>query len=434
MTAESSGPERWAPGVPGEVAGAEGAFADLAGQEAVVTQLRRAAQAAARVLAGEAVTAGGMTHAWLFTGPPGSGRSVAARSFAAALLCPRGGCGYCAACRQVRAGTHADLMVVRPDGLSYGVKQTRDLVLRAAGAPSGGRWRVVLFEDADRCTEQAANALLKAIEEPAPRTVWLLCAPSAEDLVTTIRSRCRVVTLRVPSSEAVAGVLMSRDGIDPERALAAARAAQGHIGRARRLATDAEARSRREQVLAVPAHATSLGPALAAAAALVKTAEEEAKSVTGELDEPEREALRQAFGEGSTGKGVAKAIRGAAGALRDLEDRQKSRATRLKRDSLDRALLDLAAFYRDVLMIQARAEVELANADHEAELREMASASSPEATLHRIEAIMRCRERLAASVAPLLAVEEMTISLLAGLPRFPRPPRSAVGPASGSPD
>jgi DNA polymerase-3 subunit delta' len=408
--------------------GGEGVFADLAGQDTVVAQLQKAARAAARVQAGEPVTAGGMTHAWLFTGPPGSGRSVAARSFAAALLCPDGGCGsppggtgggvppgqYCAACRQVRAGTHADLMVVRPDGLSYGVKQTRGLVLRAAGAPSGGRWRVVLFEDADRCTEQAANALLKAIEEPAPRTVWLLCAPSAEDLVTTIRSRCRVVTLRVPSSEAVAAVLTSRDGIDPQRALEAARAAQGHIGRARRLATDADARSHREQVLAVPSRATSLGSALSAAAALVKAAEDEAKSVTGELDEPEREALRQAFGEGSTGKGVAKAVRGAAGALRDLEDRQKSRATRLKRDSLDRALLDLASFYRDVLMIQANAGVELANSDHEAELRELASASSPEATLHRIEAIMRCRERLAASVAPLLAVEEMTISLLAG--------------------
>jgi DNA polymerase-3 subunit delta' len=406
-----------------------GVFADLAGQDIVVAQLRQAAGAAARLLAGEPRAAGGMTHAWLFTGPPGSGRSVAARAFASALLCANGGCGpgrdqpgrdqpgsyqHCAACRQVRAGTHADLMVVRPDGLSYGVKQTRDLVLRAAGAPSGGRWRVVLFEDADRCTEQAANALLKAIEEPAPRTVWLLCAPSAEDLVTTIRSRCRVVTLRVPSSEAVAGVLTARDGIDPGPALAAARAAQGHIGRARRLATDPEARSRREQVLAVPLRATSLGPALAAAAALVKTAEDEAKAVTGELDEPERDALRQAFGEGSTGKGVAKAMRGAAGALRDLDDRQKSRATRLKRDSLDRALLDLAGFYRDVLMIQARAGVELANSDHEADLHQLASASSPEATLHRIEAIMRCRERLAASVAPLLAVEEMTISLLAG--------------------
>jgi DNA polymerase-3 subunit delta' len=373
----------------------------LAGQEAVVGQL-------------QAAVAGGMTHAWLFTGPPGSGRSVAARAFAAALLCENGGCGVCPSCRQVRAGTHADLLLVRPEGLSYGVKQTRDLVLRAAGAPAGGRWLVVLFEDADRCTEQAANALLKAIEEPAPRTVWLLCAPSAEDLVTTIRSRCRVVTLRVPPSEAVARVLVERDGIDHDRALAAARAAQGHVGRARRLVTDPSAAARRAAVLQVPVQATSLGPALAVAAALVKSAEDEAKSVTEQLDEPEREALRQAFGEGSTGKGVAKAMRGVAGAMKDLEDRQKSRATRVKRDTLDGALLDLAAFYRDVLMVQYGADVELANADRLEDVRRLAAAGPPEATLRRIEAIMRCRERLTLNVAPLLAVEEMTISLFQG--------------------
>ena len=373
----------------------------LAGQEAVVGQL-------------QAAVSGGMTHAWLFTGPPGSGRSVAARAFAAALLCENGGCGVCPSCRQVRAGTHADLLLVRPEGLSYGVKQTRDLVLRAAGAPAGGRWLVVLFEDADRCTEQAANALLKAIEEPAPRTVWLLCAPSAEDLVTTIRSRCRVVTLRVPPSEAVARVLTERDGIDHDRALAAARAAQGHVGRARRLVTDPSAAARRAAVLQVPVQATSLGPALAVAAALVKSAEDEAKSVTEQLDEPEREALRQAFGEGSTGKGVAKAMRGVAGAMKDLEDRQKSRATRVKRDTLDGALLDLAAFYRDVLMVQYGADVELANADRIEDVRRLAAAAPPEATLRRIEAIMRCRERLTLNVAPLLAVEEMTISLFQG--------------------
>jgi len=373
----------------------------LAGQEAVVEQL-------------QAAVAGGMTHAWLFTGPPGSGRSVAARAFAAALLCQNGGCGVCPSCRQVRAGTHADLLLVRPEGLSYGVRQTRDLVLRAAGAPAGGRWLVVLFEDADRCTEQAANALLKAIEEPAPRTVWLLCAPSAEDLVTTIRSRCRVVTLRVPPSEAVARVLVERDGIDHDRALAAARAAQGHVGRARRLVTDPSAAARRSAVLQVPVQATSLGPALAVAASLVKSAEDEAKSVTEQLDEPEREALRQAFGEGSTGKGVAKAMRGVAGAMKDLEDRQKSRATRVKRDTLDGALLDLAAFYRDVLMMQYGADVELANADRLEDIRRLAAAASPEATLRRIEAIMRCRERLTLNVAPLLAVEEMTISLFQG--------------------
>jgi DNA polymerase-3 subunit delta' len=389
-----------------------GVFSDLVGQDSVAGQLRQAASAAARVLRGETVL--GMTHAWLFTGPPGSGRSVAARAFAAALLCPDQGCGHCASCRQVRAGSHADLMLVRPDGLSYGVKQTRNLVLRAAAAPSGGRWQVVLFEDADRATEQAANALLKAIEEPAPRTVWLLCAPSAEELVTTIRSRCRLVVLRTPPSAAVAEVLVRRDGVDPASALAAARAAQGHIGRARRLATDPDAARRRQDVLTVPSRVTSLGPALAAAAALVKAAEQEAAAATEELDMPEREALRQAFGEGSTGKGVAKAVRGAAGALKDLEDRQKSRATRLKRDALDRALLDLAAFYRDMLTVQLGADVELASAGYEAELRRMAAASAPESTVRRIRAIMACRERLAVSVAPLLAVEEMTLSLLAG--------------------
>jgi DNA polymerase III subunit delta' len=395
-------------------------FDELAGQEAVVAQLRDALASRMAPLALGGTTplqppaarqVSRMSHAWLFTGPPGSGRSVAARAFAAALLCPYGGCGECPSCRQVRAGTHADLLLVRPEGLSYGVKQTRELVLRAAGAPAGGRWLVVLFEDADRCTEQAANALLKAIEEPAPRTVWLLCAPSAEDLVTTIRSRCRVMTLRVPPSSAVARVLVERDGVSPDRALAAARAAQGHIGRARRLATDSGAAARRAAVLKLPVQATSLGPALAAAASLVKTAEDEAKSVTEQLDEPERDALRKAYGEGSTGKGVAKAMRGMAGAMKDLEDRQKSRATRVKRDTLDGALLDLAAFYRDVLMLQAGADVELANTDRGDDLRQIAAGSSPEATLRRIEAIMRCRERLTLNVAPLLAVEEMAISL-----------------------
>jgi DNA polymerase-3 subunit delta' len=395
-------------------------FGELTGQELVVEELRRAAEVASTVLAGRTgapgASGGGprMAHAWLLTGPPGSGRSVAARAFAAALLCPQQGCGQCPSCRQVRAGSHADLMLVRPEGLSYGVKQTRELVLRAATSPTGGRWHVVLFEDADRATEAAANALLKAIEEPAPRTVWLLCAPSAEDLLPTIRSRCRLITLRTPSSAAVADVLTRRDGVPADRALAAAQAAQGHIGRARRLATDAEAAKRREEVLRIPTAVTSLGAALNAAATLVKAAEEEAKAVTEERDEPERDALRQAYGEGSTGKGVAKAVRGVAGALKDLEDRQKSRATRTKRDTLEIALLDLAWFYRDVLAVQFGARVELGNAGREADLRRLAGSSTPESTVRRIEAIMNCRERLTLNVAPLLAVEEMALTLASG--------------------
>jgi len=382
-------------------------FGELIGQDAVVDQLSRAVRAASD----PAAAPGGMTHAWLFTGPPGSGRSVAARGFAAALLCDRHGCGKCPSCKQVAVGSHADLLLVRPDGLSYGVRQTRDLVLKAATAPVTAPWRVVIFEDADRATEQAANALLKAIEEPAPRTVWLLCAPYADDLPTTIRSRCRLVTLRTPPTAAVAAVLQ-REGVDAEQAMVAARAAQGHVGRARRLATDPESAKRRADVLTVPFHVGRLGDALAAADALVKAAKADADAVTGELDEPEREAMRRAFGEGSTGKGVASAVRGAAGALRDLESRQKSRATRVQRDSLDRALLDLAGFYRDVLAIQLGADVELGNAGQRHELDELAMASPPEATVRRIEAIMKCRERLAAAVAPLLAVEEMTIALL----------------------
>ncbi len=399
-------------------------FDDLAGQDRVVAELRQAValggangQAVALGGANAAAhgrTTGGMAHAWLFTGPPGSGRSVAARAFAAALLCPDLGCGHCAACHQVLAGTHADLLLVRPDGLSYGVKQTRGLVLRAAAAPISGRWRVIIFEDADRATEQAANALLKAIEEPTARTVWLLCAPSPDDLVPTIRSRCRLVTLRTPPADAIADMLARRDGIDPQRALQAARAAQGHIGRARRLAADPQAARRRTEVLQVPASIDGLGSAIAAAARLIEAADAEAAAVTAALDEPEQAQLRRALGEGSTGKGVTKAVRGAAGALKELTERQKSRATRLKRDSLDRALLDLAGFYRDVLATQFGAPVELANADVAADIRRVAAATSPESTLRRMQAIMTCRERLDANAHPLLAAEAMTLALLAG--------------------
>ncbi|MER7544789.1 DNA polymerase III subunit delta' [Spirillospora sp. NPDC127506] len=374
---------------------------DLVGQEPVVAQLSSAAEGT-----------GGVAHAWLFTGPPGAGRSAAARAFAAALQCeevPRG-CGHCPSCHQILQGTHADVEVVRPQGLSYGVKEARALVLRASSAPTGGRWQIVLFEDADRATEQAANALLKAIEEPPARTVWLLCTPSPEDLLVTIRSRCREVTLRTPPVASVAEVLALRDGVDRETAEVVARAAQGHISRARRLATDPEARRRRAEVLAVPRRLTSVGPAVAAAEALVAAAKAEAKAQTEELNESETSALRQALGESAKGR----MPRGTAGALKELEARQKSRATRLERDALDRTLLDLASYYRDVLTIQLGAGTELVNAELGPELRAAARNGRPEATLRRLDAIMACRERLEANVNPLLAVEALTLALRTG--------------------
>jgi len=390
-------------------------FTDLVGQEEAVATLRAAAAAAAGVVAG---TGGaGMTHAWIFTGPPGSGRSVAARAFAAALQCATGvGCGECPGCHTTMTGTHADVRLVVPEGLSIGVNEMRALVLRAASNPTGGRWQVVVIEDADRLTEQAGNALLKAIEGPPPRTVFLLCTPSThpDDISVTIRSRCRLVPLRQPSAAAVAAVLAGRDGVDPDTAAWAAAAAQGHVGRAKRLARDPDARKRRDAVLAVPRRLTGIGAAFDAASAVIEAAEAEAEAAVTDNDATERSALEVALGAGGTGRGASGAIRGAAGQLKDLERRQKSRATRAQRDALDRALVDLAGFYRDVLARSMHAPVPPVHTDA-AELSSAAAHRwSAEAALRRLEAVLACRTAIEANVKPRIAVEAMMLTLWKG--------------------
>ncbi|GGO89350.1 DNA polymerase III subunit delta' [Wenjunlia tyrosinilytica] len=395
---------------------------DVVGQERVVEQLSAAARDADALVSHNASPAeqSAMTHAWLFTGPPGSGRSTAARAFAAALQCVSPdralggapGCGFCEGCHTALIGTHADVEVVATDQLTIGVKDTRDLVRRSSLSPASGRWQIIVLEDADRLTEGAGNVLLKAVEEPAPRTVWLLCAPSLEDVLPTIRSRCRHLVLRTPPADAIADVLMRRDGIEPEMAVFAARAAHGHIGRARRLATDETARSRRSEVLQVPLQVHDIGGCLKAAQKLVDSAADDAKQVAEETDTKETEDLRAALGA-AAGLG-GRLPRGTAGAMKDLQDRQKSRATRTKRDTLDRALVDLAGFYRDVLAVQLGAGGELANAEVRQSIDRIASSSTPENTLRRLEAILGCREALESNVAPLLAVEAMTMALRAG--------------------
>ncbi|MBV9290958.1 MAG: DNA polymerase III subunit delta' [Frankiales bacterium] len=384
------------------------AFDALVGQSDVVTLLRSAAAAAASVVAGDRSSGAGMTHSWLFTGPPGSGRSVAARAFAAALQCAAGGCGTCHECHTALTGAHADVEIVSPAGLSYGVAETRSLVTRAALAPTRGRWQVTIVEDADRFTEQALNALLKSIEEPPPRAVWLLCAPSPEDLLPTIRSRCRLVTLRIPRYDEIADHL-EREGVDRSIAAFAARAAQGHIGRARRLARDDEAQRRRRDVLELPSQVATVGGCFTAAANLVDAAKEEASAIVESVDAAETSALKESLGD-LGGRGRARP-RGAAAALSDLDRRQRSRATRTQRDALDRALLDLAAFYRDVLTMQVGADVDVINPDQVRTLERIATNSTPESTLRRIEAVLACREAVDLNVAPLLAVETMALAL-----------------------
>lgn len=392
-------------------------FASLVGQEAAVDTLRRAAAAAARQLDGEEADVGAMTHAWIFTGPPGSGRSVAARALAAALQCETGtGCGHCPGCHTTLAGTHADVRFVVPEGLSIGVGEMRALVMRAASTPSGGRWQVLLVEDADRLTEAAGNALLKAIEEPPPRTVFLLCTPSThpDDISVTIRSRCRIVPLRQPPADAVAAVLTRRDGVPEDRAAWAAAAAQGHVGRARRLAQDPQSRERRAAVLAVPRRLTGVGACFDAASALIGAAEAEAATSVAEQETREKSELETALGAGGTGRGAAGAMRGAQGQIKDLERRQKSRATRAQRDALDRALVDLAGFYRDVLALQFRAPVAAVHDDVADMAATAAQRWTPESTLRRLEAVLACRDAITANVKPRIAVEAMMLALWRG--------------------
>jgi DNA polymerase-3 subunit delta' len=391
-------------------------FASLVGQEEAVATLTRAVAAAAAVVAGADAGAGGMTHAWLFTGPPGSGRSVAARAFAAALQCPDGGCGGCQACHTTLAGTHADVRFVVPEGLNIGVGEMRALVLRAAGAPTQGRWQVLLVEDADRLTEAAGNALLKAVEEPPPRTVFLLCTPSThpDDISVTIRSRCRVVTLRQPRPEAIATVLHDRDGVDAGTAAWAAAAAQGHVGRARRLARDAEARGRREAVLTVPRRLTGVGACFDAANALIAASEAEAAANVSDVDSRERSELEIALGAGGTGKGTAAAGRGMSAQLKDLERRQRLRATRAQRDALDRALVDLAGFYRDVLVRTLDAPITPVHVDVADQSVAAAQKWTSESTLRRLEAVLACRSAIELNVKPRIAVEAMMLELWRG--------------------
>jgi DNA polymerase-3 subunit delta' len=376
-------------------------WSDLVGQEPVVETLRSAVASAD----GEGRS---MTHAWLFTGPPGSGRSNAARAFAAALQCERGGCGECHSCTTARAGSHPDITVITTNGLSIVVDDIREYVRSSALRPALGRWQVLIIEDADRLTDKAAGALLKAIEEPASHTVWVLCAPAADDVIITIRSRSRLVTLRTPSTAAIEGLLVQRDGIEPELAHAVAAASQGHIGRARGLARDPAARERRRAIMAIPTSIRDLGDCLAAAAQINDEATARANAYCDPADERELADLRQSWGVEERGRRPA----GYAGVLSALEKDQKRRRTRLARDSIDGVLLDLLSFCRDVLAVQCATGADLVNADAAEDVHALAKLWSPESTIGRIDAIVECRTALTANAAPLLALERMMMGLL----------------------
>jgi DNA polymerase-3 subunit delta' len=380
---------------------------DLTGQPAAIATLRAAAAA---------TSSASMTHAWLITGPPGSGRSNLAYAFAAALLSRSGPDGDAATTREVRARTHPDLSVLSTERVIISIDEVRTLVTSSQFSPSVSRYRVMVIEDADRMSERTSNVLLKALEEPPERTVWILCAPSDADLLPTIRSRVRTVRLRVPAVADVAELIARRDGVGMDVAERAARHAQSHIGMAHRLATNDEARARREETLELALGIRTVADVVGCAARMLEIAGADAKAITDERDAEERADALQSLGV-SEGAAVPAQLRSQ---LRQLEEDQKRRATRSLRDGIDRILTDLLSLYRDVLLLQLDAGAPLVNAELEEKMRRVARASTPAQTLATMDAVQAARERIAGNVMPALALEAMLVSA-----RRPRNPDGA---------
>ncbi len=379
------------------VAAPELPWGDVWGQDEAVAELMRASEDDAS-----------RAHAWLITGPPGSGRSTLAHAFAASLIA--GGSDDVATMRQVLAGTHPDLTALRTEGVIITIKQARELVERSYFSPSHGRFRVIVMEDADRMVERTSNVLLKALEEPPEKTIWVLCAPSEADLLPTIRSRVRTVRLREPEIDDVARLIVSRTGADQGVAEQAARHAQRHIGMAQRLATDEAARERRDESLRSVLAARTIGDVVGVAGRIVQTATDDAKALTAERDEAERASLLRTVGipEGSR---VPPAVRAQ---LTALEDEQKRRATRSLRDGLDRVLTDMQSLYRDVVLLQHGRERGIINLEMIDELRALAREWTQERTLRVLDHLSDVRQAIEQNAQPALALESLLVTVVSG--------------------
>ena len=372
---------------------------ELVGQEAAIEAVRHAAQPGSA----------SMTHAWMIVGPAGSGRSTLALAFAATLV-SQGDDDQALAL--VSAGTHPDVSVISTDRVTISIDEVRELVTQSYYAPSRSRWRVIVMEDADRMTERTSNVLLKALEEPPPQTVWILCAPSTQDVLPTIQSRVRTITLRTPSAEQVAALIHRREGVSHERALEAAREAQCHIGMATRLATDDDARSRRDHTVQVVLQLRSVSQAVTQAGALIAVANEDQKALLEKLDEQEREETLRSLGI-QPGGSVPAAVRSS---VKALEENQKRRATRSLRDGVDRICTDITSVLRDVLMIQLGAGGDLVNERFRAQLEQRASDTTAAHSLAAIDEVQVARDRIASNTPPQLALEAMLIAVSGRVP------------------
>ena len=376
----------------------------LVGQQPVIDMLSRIAQG----------DPGQITQSWLICGPPGSGRSNMARAFAAALESPDHGMNDepTRVTQQVLAGTHPDVTVLTTNKVTIGIDQVREIITTSEQMPATAPWRIIIIEDVDRMLERTTNVLLKEIEEPAEHCIWLLCAPSAQDVLPTIRSRTRIVNLAVPSASAVAEFLTSTTNVEPKIAQRAARLAEGHIGIAKLYATDKRVMTDRDELVVGVLNLARASDAVLLAGNLIDNAKAQAE-VDASRTAADQEAEFRRINGLEPGERIPPKLRGAFNQIAKKDD-LKRLTTRRTRDVLDRALNSIASIYRDVAVLQNNAEdsVGLINLENRSAIAELSVRLNRAGAVARLDEVAHTRKRLAGNGNPLLVFESLFCALI----------------------
>lgn len=376
----------------------------LVGQKPVIDMLSRIAQGDPSQI----------TQSWLICGPPGSGRSNMARAFAAALESPDHGMSAepTRVTQQVLAGTHPDVTVLTTNKVTIGIDQVREIITTSEQMPATAPWRIIIIEDVDRMLERTTNVLLKEIEEPAEHCIWLLCAPSAQDVLPTIRSRTRIVNLAVPSTQAVAGFLTSTTNVEPKVAQRAARLAEGHIGIAKLYATDERVMSDRDELVVGVLNLARASDAVLLAGNLIDNAKAQAEADANRITAGQEAEFRRINGLAPRDR-IPPKLRGAFNQIAKKDD-VKRLVTRRTRDVLDRALNSIASIYRDVAVLQNNAEdsVGLINLENRSSITELSVRLNRSGAVTRLDEVAHARKRLAGNGNPLLVFESLFCALI----------------------
>lgn len=376
----------------------------LVGQKPVIDMLSRIAQGDPSQI----------TQSWLICGPPGSGRSNMARAFAAALESPDHGMSAepTRVTQQVLAGTHPDVTVLTTNKVTIGIDQVREIITTSEQMPATAPWRIIIIEDVDRMLERTTNVLLKEIEEPAEHCIWLLCAPSAQDVLPTIRSRTRIVNLAVPSTQAVAGFLTSTTNVEPKVAQRAARLAEGHIGIAKLYATDERVMSDRDELVVGVLNLARASDAVLLAGNLIDNAKAQAEADANRITAGQEAEFRRINGLAPSDR-IPPKLRGAFNQIAKKDD-VKRLVTRRTRDVLDRALNSIASIYRDVAVLQNNAEdsVGLINLENRSSITELSVRLNRAGAVTHLDEVAHARKRLAGNGNPLLVFESLFCALI----------------------